>query len=157
MHANVTMRINWQSARATVLLIAKAMNQLNQLNAYELFPEAYRQRFRMWRKTEKQTNLEFAWDLTAHFTRRCSSLNKNSFQHLCNVIVLEQFKNSTPDNTATHIAENKVETAMEAAALADDYILTHRRSFGDTHAQMTTCGNVYPMPHFRAEGREQES
>lgn len=93
--------------------------------AYELVPEAYRQRFRSWREPEKQTHLEFARDLTAHFTCWCSSLNVNSFHDLCDLIVLEQFKNAIPKGIATHIAEKKVKTAMEAAALSDDYILIY--------------------------------
>lgn len=100
------------------------------LKAYELVPEAYRQRFRTWRKADKQTHLEFARDLTAHFTRWCSALKVDSFDKLCDLIVLEQFKNSIPDGIATYICDQKVETAMEAAALADDYVLTHRRNFG---------------------------
>lgn len=61
----------------------------------------------------------------------CSALGVESFQDLCDLIVLEQFKNSVPDNIATHICEQKVKTAMEAAALAEDYVLTHGRHFGE--------------------------
>ncbi|XP_062287781.1 uncharacterized protein LOC133992986 [Scomber scombrus] len=43
------------------------------LKAYELVPEAYRQRFRNWRKTGTQTHVEFARDLVTHFNRWCSS------------------------------------------------------------------------------------
>lgn len=99
------------------------------LNAYELDPEAYSPRFRTWRKTEKQTHLEFARDLTAHFTPWCSALQIESFQDLCDLIVLEQFKNSLHENIATHICDHNVRTAMEAAALADSYVLTHKRTF----------------------------
>ena len=42
------------------------------LKAYELVPEAYRQRFRGWHKTGKQTHVEFARDLMSHFNRWCS-------------------------------------------------------------------------------------
>ena len=44
-------------------------------------------------------------------------------------MILEQFKNSVPGRIATYISERKVKTAAEAAALADDYLLTH---VGDT-------------------------
>jgi len=40
-------------------------------------------------------------------------------------MILEQFKNSVPGRIATYISERKVKTAAEAAALADDYLLTH--------------------------------
>lgn len=42
------------------------------------------------------------------------------------MIVLEQFKNSIPQSTAVYISDQKVKTATEAAALADDYVLTHQ-------------------------------
>ncbi|XP_036974481.1 uncharacterized protein LOC119030758 [Acanthopagrus latus] len=64
------------------------------LKVYELVPEAYRQRFRTWKRMEKQTHLEFARDLTGHFVRWCSALKVETFEDLSELIVLEQFKNS---------------------------------------------------------------
>lgn len=40
-----------------------------------------------------------------------------------------------PENIATHICEQKVKTAMEAAALADDYALMHERHYGERRAR----------------------
>lgn len=51
----------------------------------------------MWWETEKQTHLEFAYDLTALFM--------GSFQDLCDQIVLEELKNSIPESIATHICD----------------------------------------------------
>lgn len=45
-----------------------------------------------------------------------------------------QFKNSVPERTAMYINEQKVETAEKVAALADDYLLTHKRGGGESHA-----------------------
>ena len=39
------------------------------LKAYELVPEAYRQRFRTWRKNDKQTHLELVHELAGQFNR----------------------------------------------------------------------------------------
>ena len=39
------------------------------LRSYELIPEAYRQRFRSWKKADRQTYGELARDLTSSFTR----------------------------------------------------------------------------------------
>lgn len=75
-------------------------------------------------KGDKQTHLEFACDLTAHFMRWCSALKVESFEQLCDLIVLEQFKNSIPESIATYIGDQKVKTAAAAAALAEDYVLT---------------------------------
>uniref|UniRef100_A0A3B4TE40 Gypsy retrotransposon integrase-like protein 1 n=1 Tax=Seriola dumerili TaxID=41447 RepID=A0A3B4TE40_SERDU len=110
------------------------------LKAYELVPEAYRQRFRTWKKVDNQTHLEFARDLTGHFTRWCSALKVKTFDDLCDLILLEQFKNSISENIAQHISDHKVKTVNEAAALADDYVLTHRRSFGELRTHGTSFG-----------------
>lgn len=48
---------------------------------------------------------------------------------LSNLIVLEQFKNIVPDRIATYINEDKVQTAAEAAVLADEFVLTHKAQF----------------------------
>lgn len=101
------------------------------LKAFDLVPEAYPQRFRTWKKDVKQSHLEFAPDLNPHFNRWCSTAEVDELEGLCDLIVLEQFKNSTPVCVATYISEQKVEKPAEAAALADDYVLTHRVNFGE--------------------------
>lgn len=52
------------------------------LKAYELVPEAYRCRFRGWRKGERQTHVKVARELTSHFNRWCTSLGVDSFDSL---------------------------------------------------------------------------
>ena len=66
--------------------------------------------------------------ITTHFNRWCSSLEVHSFEALCDLIALEQFKNSVPSRIATYINEHKVKTALEAAKLADEYALVHCES-----------------------------
>ena len=95
------------------------------LKAYELVPEEYRQRFRNWEKRDGSF-LEYARDLGTHFTRWCAASGVDDFDDLCNLMVLEQFRNSVPDKIAMYISEQKVKTAAEAAALADEYWLTHK-------------------------------
>ncbi len=89
------------------------------LKAYELVPEAYHQKFWSWEKLGKQTHTEFATNLTTHFNRWYTSLGVNTYAALCDLIVLEQFKNSDPSHIATYINEHKVKMAGEAVALAD--------------------------------------
>ncbi len=98
------------------------------LKAYELVPEAYRRRFRAWRKGERQTHVEVAQELINHFNRWCTSLEVDSFDRLCDLMVLEQFKNIIPERIATYINEQKVKTAAEAAVLADEFVLIHKNS-----------------------------
>lgn len=87
------------------------------LKAYELVPEAYRQKFRTWEKSSKQSHVEFARDLVTFFNRWCSALNVDTYAALCDLVVLEQFKNSIPSHIAVYISEHKVKTAAEAAHL----------------------------------------
>lgn len=75
------------------------------MRAYELVPEAYRQRFRSWGKSDKQSHVEIARDLTKHFNRWCSALEVTTFKDLCDLMVLEQFKNCIPPEVTTHIIE----------------------------------------------------
>ncbi|KAK0130945.1 hypothetical protein N1851_034377 [Merluccius polli] len=99
------------------------------LKAYELVPEAYRQRFRGWKRGDKQSHVEFVRDLTAHFGRWCAASEVDTFEKLCNLVILEQFKNSVPKNVATYLTENKVGTPGQAAVLADEYVLIHKSNF----------------------------
>ena len=99
------------------------------LKAFELVPEAYRKRFRTWRKMEGKTHLESARDLSCSFARWCAALKVTDFEGLCDLIVLEQFKNTLPEHIANYVGDRKVTTAAEAAALADEYVLTHKRSY----------------------------
>lgn len=101
------------------------------LKAFELVPEAYRQRFRSLRKREHQTHVEFVRDMVLQFNRWCSASEVDTFQQLCDLVALEQFKNCVPETVATYLNERKVKTPQEAAVLADEYILTHKCTFGD--------------------------
>lgn len=109
------------------------------LKAYELVPEAYRQKFRTWVKGDKQTNVEFARDLLCHFNRWCSAVDVASFDDLRELIVLEQFKNSIPQCIATYVTEQKATTVLKAAELADDFALTHMGGFGDACSGDARC------------------
>ena len=79
-----------------------------------------------WEKSSRQTHVEFARDLVTSFSRWCNALNVDTNAALCELMVLEQFKNAVPSHIAVYISERKVKTAAEAAVLADDYMLIHR-------------------------------
>lgn len=59
-----------------------------------------------------------------------------NFQYLCDLIILEQFEKSFPENIATHISNQRVRTVMEAA----DYVLDHEHSFGEMRTHNTGNG-----------------
>ena len=99
------------------------------LQIYELVPKAYRQRFRTLKRYNKQTHVEFVRELSSQFNRLCSTTAVMTFQGLCDLIMLEQFKDTIPDHIATYINERKVKTVAEAAVLSDEYVLTHKSVF----------------------------
>ncbi|KAK0145216.1 Retrovirus-related Pol polyprotein from transposon 412 [Merluccius polli] len=78
------------------------------LKAYELVPEAYRQKFRKSTKHERITYVEFARELTTIFNRWRVAAE------------------TLPDCIVTYLFERQVKTVSEAAVLADEYSLTHK-------------------------------
>ena len=98
--------------------------------AYELVPEAYRQKFRNYRKQESQTHVEFAHEKEVYFDRWCNSREVGTdFEKLRQVILIEEFKRCVRDDIKTYLDEQKVENLAKAAAYADDYALTHKSTF----------------------------
>lgn len=96
------------------------------LKAYELVPEAYRQRFRALRKGAQQTFTEFARELRIQFDRWRSVSQVEDFDSLCELLLLEQFRNTLPENLSVYLTERNVQSAEAAAVLADEYVLTHK-------------------------------
>ena len=96
------------------------------LKAYELVPEAYRQKFRKSTKHERITYVEFSRELTTLFNHWRVVDEVETFPRLCELLLLEQFKSTLPDCIVTYLSERQVKTASEAAVLADEYSLTHK-------------------------------
>lgn len=84
------------------------------LRAYELVPEAYRQRYRNLTKTVNQTFVEFAQEKN-FFEKWCVSSKIMSFERLQELIILEDFKNCVPENVVVHLNDQKIMTLSEAA------------------------------------------
>ncbi|XP_030276904.1 uncharacterized protein LOC115583846 [Sparus aurata] len=95
-----------------------------------MVPEAYRQRFRKGKKEDKQSYLEFSRDIVNAFNRWKTASGVKTFEDLCDLLLLEQFKNAVPNRIATYVTEQQVKTVGEAAALADQYDLTHNSGWG---------------------------
>ncbi|KAJ8029964.1 hypothetical protein HOLleu_29511 [Holothuria leucospilota] len=98
------------------------------LQAYELVPEAYRQKFRKYRKADTQTYVEFAYQKERHFDRWCASKKVSTFDALRQLMLVEEFKRCVNDDIKTHLEENKADNLKEVANLADQYALTHKFS-----------------------------
>lgn len=61
------------------------------LKVYELVPEAYGQRFWTWKKSGKQTRVEFGWQLVPLFSQWCTALRVDTYccAALCHSIRLD--------------------------------------------------------------------
>ena len=105
------------------------------LRAYELVPEAYRQKFRTLKKLPGKTFVEFAHEKETLFKRWRKASNVTDFESLSQLILLEEFKNSLPDRLVTYLNEQKVETLAQAAVLADEFVLTHKQTFGTPRSE----------------------
>ena len=101
------------------------------LNAYELVPKAYWQKFRGSTKGGTQTYVEFAHEKGRLFDRWCASMGvEEDFKKLRELMLLEKFKNCLPSEVKIYIEEQKTATLCQAAVQSDDYSLTHKTSFG---------------------------
>ena len=100
------------------------------LKAYELVPEAYRQKFRDCRKEPNQTHVEFARTKEQLFDRWCSSKKVGSdHEKLRQLMLVEEFKWCINSDVRAFLNEKEVENLDVAARLADNYSLTHKTSF----------------------------
>ncbi|KAK0144157.1 hypothetical protein N1851_017473 [Merluccius polli] len=100
------------------------------LRAYELVPEAYRQKFRTYRKPSDRTYVEFAREKGTLFDKRCSSCKVADYKSLREMLLVEEFKRCLPDRIVVYLNEQKVSSLSCAAVLADEYVLTHKAAFG---------------------------
>ena len=100
------------------------------LRAYELVPEAYRQKFRNHRKSSGQTFVEFAREKGVLFDKWCTANGvANSFEALRQLMLIEDFKDALPDKMVMFLNEQKVTSLSKAAVLADEFVLTHKNVF----------------------------
>uniref|UniRef100_A0AAY4DAZ5 SCAN box domain-containing protein n=1 Tax=Denticeps clupeoides TaxID=299321 RepID=A0AAY4DAZ5_9TELE len=78
------------------------------LNAYELVPEAYNQKFSRLSKNDRITYVEFAHEKENLFDRWCTSEHVTSREQLRELVLLEEFKNCVPDAVATYQHDRQV-------------------------------------------------
>lgn len=124
------------------------------LRVYELVPEAYRQKFRNYTKSAKQTFVQFARDKRALLEKWCAASKTTTFEQFQELILLEDFKNCFSDNLVIYLNEQKVKSLSEAAVLADEYILTHKTVFssavGLNHGTSMFSGVQKPLMYTRS-------
>ena len=99
------------------------------LKSFELVPEAYRQKFKTQRKTENQSYVEFLREKENALDKWCDSKRiDGDAEKLRQLILAEEFLNCLPEEVRIHVNERKTDVNYEMAALADEYILTHRKT-----------------------------
>ena len=96
------------------------------LSGFELVPEAYRQNFRSSEKSHTQSYIEFAREKVTLFKKWCKASNAATYEQLCELIMLEEFKFCLPESIVMYLNERKVDSVAEAAVCADEFELTHR-------------------------------
>ena len=104
------------------------------LKSFELVPEAYRQKFWTQRKTENQSYVEFLREKENALDKWCDSKRiDGDAEKLQQLILAEEFLNWVPEEVRVHLSERKTDVTYEMAALADEYILTHRKTKEKTY------------------------
>ncbi len=139
------------------------------LRVYELVPEAYRQKFRNYTKSMKQSFVGFARDKKMLLERWCAASKTTTFDQLQELFLLEDFKNCLPGNLVTYLNEQKVNSLSAAAVLADEYMLTHKTAFSSVPGQnysMSMFSNnekplfshsMRPVARFAEQGKNSEN
>lgn len=96
------------------------------LRAYELVPEAYRQKFRNMRRFTEQTYCDFAKDLRIQLDRWCTASGVYDYEELYKLFLVEQFKSTLPEHVSIFLTDRNVRSVDDAAVLVDEYVLTHK-------------------------------
>ena len=116
------------------------------LKAYELVPEAYRQKFRNFQKFETQTHLEFARQKERLFDRWLRAQEVSDFAGLRDLILLEEFKSCVHVDVKTYLEEQQITDIGKAAALADEYALSHKISSCISYSRSETPPKNFDLP-----------
>ena len=114
------------------------------LKAYELVPEAYRQKFRHCRKKENETHVEFAHKKEIYFNRWCLSNGVDDFENLKQLVLIEEFKRCVHEDIKVYLDEKNVTTLRGVAKLADDYALTHKLKLFKSLSVNPSPSSEYP-------------
>ena len=100
------------------------------LQAYELCPEAYRQKFRNLKKSDSQTFADFACEKENVFVRWCASEKvEEDYAKLRDLILVEEFCRCVGNEVKSYLNEKGASSIKVAARLTDEYSLIHRSKF----------------------------
>ncbi|XP_064100696.1 uncharacterized protein LOC135211309 [Macrobrachium nipponense] len=97
------------------------------LKAYDLVPEAYRQKFRNFKKSPDMTFVEFAQKKEQFMDDWLKPKEVDSFEKFRELILTEEFKRSVSRELKIHLEELKIDSLQEVAIASDEYSLAHRQ------------------------------
>ena len=108
------------------------------LKAYQLISEAYRQKFRNYKKENDKTHVEFGREKERLLDRWCDSEEiKKNYERLRQMFLLEELKNCVHPAIKNYITEQKASTLSKAAEMADEYFLSHKHLLQKGSPQQT--------------------
>ncbi|XP_068240411.1 uncharacterized protein [Palaemon carinicauda] len=99
------------------------------LKAYELVPEAYRQKFRNMKKGWEETFVEFARRKRVAFQEWLKAKGVEDFDALKELILIEEFKNNINFDLKTHLEDLKLDLLDTLAVAADEFFLSHKGNY----------------------------
>lgn len=76
--------------------------------------------------SESETYVEFCHVLSTLFGRWRLASDVQTFDQLCEPLLLEEFKATRPKHMTIYVEERNVKTLSDAGVIADDYALTHK-------------------------------
>ena len=99
------------------------------LKNIEIVPGAYRQKFCDKKKEDGHSYIEFLRDKEGLLDKWCSTKNVHGdIEKLRQLILIEEFMNCMAKELRVHLSDKKITTGYELATLADEYVITHKRS-----------------------------
>lgn len=116
--------LNYDIVKATVL------------RAYELVLEAYRMQMFLYTISKNFVNVKKlspricrAHEGEKCFDKWCQASKNQTFDHLRELMLMEEFKNRLPEKIVIYLNEQKTVCLTDAAVLADEFTLTHKKVF----------------------------
>ncbi|XP_026119724.1 uncharacterized protein LOC113098887 [Carassius auratus] len=95
------------------------------------------------------------------FDRWCTSNKVSDFHALRELVLLEEFKNCTPERIVVYLNEQKVTSLSQASVCADEFVLTHKGVFTPAHTEKVLSVPAVSKDQWRSknipkakEGRE---
>ncbi|KAM4622286.1 uncharacterized protein O3C94_020107 [Discoglossus pictus] len=125
------------------------------LDRYAITPEAYRQRFRESRKTEKDTHMEWTHRLTRAGKGWVQAAQATTVEDMLQLLLLEQFFQGLTPDLQNWLRDRKPRILTEAARWADEYQDARRAQQAQARSILGAANRpptINPTPALRPGG-----